>query len=46
LPYASFITNPTYLLTSGDTWDKMDWQALLLANERIQQLAVKYMEQL
>lgn len=46
LPYASFVTNPTFLLTSDDTWDKIDWQALLTANERIQQLAVQYMDNL
>ena len=46
IPYVSFITNPTYLLTVDDDFDQVDMSAVIRANESIDRLVEAYAENL
>ncbi|MEM6633678.1 MAG: hypothetical protein AAF694_28655 [Bacteroidota bacterium] len=46
LPYVSYISNPVYLLTVDDDFDKIDLSAVLQANRHVFQLSKSYAENL
>ena len=46
LPYISLITNPTYLLTIDDDFDKIDMGAVVQTNRNLLQLIQNYAENL
>ncbi|MEL7422399.1 MAG: hypothetical protein AAFN81_05380 [Bacteroidota bacterium] len=44
--YVSVLTAPWYLITSEDTFDKVDYQELLEANEAVLEMTNNYMDEL